>query len=362
MIRIALSVVFADSKKHAKAGTDSGDRLASDVNFGAGYSLDDSSHDELAGKKVIFFSSSIKRILWRSIAVKRRRPSPFVTGFLYVVTKKFIVDNPADHWRETRQNPYSMLCLSLPGMKTRDHLWSALIVLTCALGWATYSVAATIEQYRSEGSAAKDKGSVIGTVWLAGTHQRPARLRVFKNRDFCGPWVANESLLVNPDGGIQNTAIVLRPLDGQARVRPASIVLDNRSCVFTPHVQVAPIGSELRLKNSDPILHTVHARIGRETLFNVGLPRWRQVAKILTRSGIIRINCDVLHTWMSAAIVVTTSPYYAVTDQYGRFAIERLPAGEYEMDAWHEKLGTKNHRLFVSEGAQISVDVVYRSN
>jgi hypothetical protein len=44
-------------------------------------------------------------------------------------------------------------------------------------------------------------------------------------------------------------------------------------------------------------------------LFNVGLPRWRQVIKSLTRSGIIKIDCDVLHTWMSAAIVVTQSPF-----------------------------------------------------
>jgi hypothetical protein len=42
-----------------------------------------------------------------------------------------------------------------------------------------------------------------------------------------------------------------------ARLQPASIVLDNRYCAFAPHVQVAPVGSELRLKNSDPILHTL---------------------------------------------------------------------------------------------------------
>ncbi len=65
------------------------------------------------------------------------------------------------------------------------------------------------------------------------------------------------------------------------------------------------------------------------------------MTKSLTRSGNIRIDCDVLHTWMSAAIVVTASPYHAVTDQHGRFAIEQLPVGEYEMETWHEKLGNQ---------------------
>lgn len=255
---------------------------------------------------------------------------------------------------------YAML-ESVPLTRT-NYRATVLIVLTWILGWVAYPSAATIEQYRWDGWAGKETGSVVGAVWLVGAYERLARMKVFKNRDFCGPWVANESLLVNHDGEIRNAVIVLRPIGHQARAQPASIVLDNRNCAFTPHVQIAPVGSELWLKNSDPILHTVHARIGQETLFNVGLPRWKQVTKTLTRSGIIRINCDVLHTWMSAAIVVTPSPYYAVTDQNGRFVIERLAAGEYEMDTWHEKLGTKNHRLLVSEGAQTSIDVVYRLN
>jgi plastocyanin len=246
-------------------------------------------------------------------------------------------------------------------MRTTNRLSTVLTVLTWILGWAAYTSAVTPAEYRSDGTG-KEAGSVVGTVWLVGAYEKPVRLKVFKNRDFCGPWVANESLLVNSDGGVQNAVIVLRPTDRQARVQPASIVLDNRNCAFAPHVQVAPVGSELQLKNSDPILHTVHARLGKETLFNVGLPRWRQVTKTLTRSGIIRINCDVLHTWMSAAIVVTQSPYFALTDQHGRFVIEQLPAGEYEMETWHEKLGTRNRWIHVSESAQTSVDVVYGLN
>jgi lysine/ornithine N-monooxygenase len=51
-----------------------------------------------------------------------------------------------------------------------------------------------------------------------------------------------------------------------------------------------------------------------------------------------------------------------VTDRRGRFVIEQLPAGEYEMETWHEKLGTKNQRILVIESAQSSVEVVYRLN
>ena len=84
--------------------------------------------------------------------------------------------------------------------------------------------------------------------------------------------------------------------------------------------------------------------------------------KSLTQSGIIKIDCDVLHTWMSAPIVATPSAYFAATDQYGRFVIERLSAGEHEMETWHEKLGSKNQRIFVLENAQSSIEVVYHFN
>jgi hypothetical protein len=141
--------------------------------------------------------------------------------------------------------------------------------------------------------------------------------------------------------------------------QPKKLVLDNQRCAFAPHVQVAPLGSELLLKNSDPILHTVHARLGRETLFNVGLPKWRVVTKRLDRAGVIRIDCDVLHTWMSAAIIVTDSPYFAVTDETGGFSFDAVPAGNYDIEIWHERLGVKTRRLSVTGNGAVSLDVVY---
>jgi hypothetical protein len=210
---------------------------------------------------------------------------------------------------------------------------------------------------RADDSGAS-RATVRGTISAGGFAQRAKSLPVFKNRAFCGPTVRDETLLIGAGGGLKNAAVILRPL-GKIGVEPHPLVLDNQRCAFVPHVQIAVVGSELLLKNSDPILHTVHARAGSETLFNVGLPRWRQVVKQLDRPGVIRINCDVLHTWMSAAIVVTNTPYFALTDEHGNFAIESVPAGSYEVEVWHERLGRKNARVLVAGDAPISLDVVY---
>ena len=199
--------------------------------------------------------------------------------------------------------------------------------------------------------------SVRGTVSVAGSQQRAKPLPVFKNRSFCGARIPNETLLVGRHGGLRNAVLTLHPLDRKADTQPMKLVLDNKHCAFAPHVQVAALGSDLLLKNSDPILHTVHARLGKETLFNVGLPRWRQVTKRLDRLGVIRIDCDVLHTWMSAVIIVTRTPYVAISDENGKFIIDHLPAGPYQVEIWHEKLGMKSMRIAVD--GDLSLDVVF---
>jgi len=208
-------------------------------------------------------------------------------------------------------------------------------------------------------AAANSFGRANGKVVVSGLVSPPPPLPVFKSRQFCGVTVANETLLVSKDGGLQNAVVTLRAHSAPAEIQPLKLTLDNRHCAFAPHVQVALVGSELLLKNSDPILHTVHARLGSETLFNVGLPHWRQVTQRLDRPGVMRIDCDVLHTWMSAVIVVTLSPYFAVTDRNGWFEIAGIPDGVYDTEIWHERLGRKFVQISVNDRSTARVDVVF---
>lgn len=204
-------------------------------------------------------------------------------------------------------------------------------------------------------------GRVVGRVIVAGVVPKSQALQVFKSRSFCGAAVPNETLLVNSFGGLRNAVVILRPIAKSASAPPRQAELDNQRCAFTPHVQIVTTGSDLLLKNSDPILHTVHARLGRETLFNVGLPTWRRVTKRLDRPGAVRIDCDVLHTWMSAVVYVSDSPHGVVTDGQGEFVIENLTAGDYELEVWHERLGQQRQRIIIKEAATADIDVIYQA-
>ena len=69
MIGVAFAVVFANSQENTKTVTDSADRFAGDLNFGAGHSLDNSSHDELALEVAGFFGLCINWILQGYLAL-----------------------------------------------------------------------------------------------------------------------------------------------------------------------------------------------------------------------------------------------------------------------------------------------------
>jgi hypothetical protein len=237
-----------------------------------------------------------------------------------------------------------------------DFLFMSLanLIRTVLGGWcATMVIASTSTAFGA---------TVAGRVVIAGTVAPVNPLPVFKNRNFCGGHVTNETLIVGRDGGVKNAVVILRAIERNNRARPGLpmvSVLDNQRCAFAPHVQVVTVGSEILLKNSDPILHTVHARLGRETLFNVGLPKWRQVTKRLDRAGVVRIDCDVLHTWMSAAIVVSDSPHFAVTDETGVFNVDGLPLAEYELEVWHERLGARRQRVRVATSGVMNIEIIY---
>jgi plastocyanin len=236
------------------------------------------------------------------------------------------------------------------------------VVSICALAILVSGLAAPERPLAAQSAEALPSahgGKLLVSVSVTGEHKRSRPLKVLKNQNFCGPTVPNETLLIAAGGGLRNAVVSLHPTDRIASTRPRRITLDNQRCAFVPHVQVATPGSELWLKNSDPILHTVHARAGNETLFNVGLPRWRRVTKRLERAGVVRIDCDVLHTWMSAAIVVVNTPYFSVTDGSGMVTFPGLLPGAYELAVWHERLGVKKAQVSLSAHGTVAVDVVF---
>ncbi len=202
-------------------------------------------------------------------------------------------------------------------------------------------------------------GTLAGTLRFGGSPPRPGVLRVYKERAFCGSSVPDQSLVIGSAGGLKNVVVTLSGTGLQGHSRPpGAIQLDNVGCRFAPHVQATQVGSTLLLLNSDPILHDAHARLGRRTVFNDGLPWWRRVKRTLDRPGLLKIICELHHAWMSAYIIVAPNPFFAVTDSRGRYVIEDIPPGAYEARFWHERLDETSRRVVVKAGEERQMDVL----
>lgn len=200
-------------------------------------------------------------------------------------------------------------------------------------------------------------GRIEGRVRYPGDPPPPTFHSVSKNAEVCGEKLPDRSLLVSPSSGLANVVVELR---GVRRGKPQpsrTAMLDNVGCAFVPRVQVLSVGQAVEIRNSDPILHDAHAWLGSRTIFNLGLPEWRRVEHTFAEPGVHKIDCNVLHTWMKAWIIVVDHPYVAVTDDEGRFAIDHVPPGTYELAAWHERLGARAIPLRVAPDGLASLEL-----
>jgi hypothetical protein len=113
-------------------------------------------------------------------------------------------------------------------------------------------------------------------------------------------------------------------------------VLDQHGCVYLPHVLGVVKEQVVNVHNSDNTLHNVNCKPEENDAFNRGMGPGTemQVAFDEVEMG-IDVKCDV-HPWMSGYIHVMEHPYFAVSDSEGKFKIENVPAGKYELSVWYE--------------------------
>jgi len=135
------------------------------------------------------------------------------------------------------------------------------------------------------------------------------------------------------------------------------VVMDQVGCVYKPHVFALQQGQTLKVLNSDGILHNVHALPTVNAQFNMAMPAARKEAEHVFEKSEdpFRIKCDV-HPWMTAWATVLDNPFFSVTGADGKYTISNLPAGTYEITAWHERLGKKTEKVTVGENDTKTVD------
>lgn len=148
----------------------------------------------------------------------------------------------------------------------------------------------------------------------------------------------------------------------------ATFVMDQQNLSFIPHILPIPVGATIHFPNNDKVDHNVFS-LSRAKKFNLGSYRAGESKTVLfDKPGIVELRCDV-HAEMAAYIMVMKNPYFAVTDDKGRFEIPDskyfkdsgitgvtdIPPGKYFIKTRHEKLKTEKQTVIVPENGTISI-------
>ena len=203
------------------------------------------------------------------------------------------------------------------------------------------SVAAPAATYREIQVA--NGGRVRGMVRLAGAAPKATVMPAIKDEAVCGKEQHSPRLVVGKSGGVANTLVWLEEVPaGKPWPNGQKWLVDQKGCRYDPHVAVVPVGANLEIVNSDPLLHNVHARTHEapRTVFNISLPlpgqRTPVDGKRLDKPGLLTLSCEAGHPWMSGYLMVAAHPYYAVTAEDGSFELTGVPPGTYTLRMWHE--------------------------
>ncbi|MEM7051971.1 MAG: carboxypeptidase regulatory-like domain-containing protein [Acidobacteriota bacterium] len=204
-------------------------------------------------------------------------------------------------------------------------------------------------------SLSADGGSVSGKIVFDDKIPRLRPLRIESDPACAAKHdgrVYPDFLILGEDNALANVLIQVRnPPPGNYQAPEEAIVIDQVGCVYTPRVVAVMTGQELLFRNSDGILHNVHGLPKANREFNIGMPPTvaESSQRLVEPEPAFPVRCDV-HPWMEAYVAVLSHPFFSISGEDGRYEIDDLPPGTYELAAWHEKLGIHTTTVTVEEG------------
>lgn len=193
--------------------------------------------------------------------------------------------------------------------------------------------------------ALEEAGAILATVRLEGPVPNLPPISPTNDRATCHAAIPDPRLVVDPEtNGIKNAVVSLPAIRRGRSLARVDRTLDQRGCLFLPHVTGMTVEGRLTITNSDPIVHNTSIRA--ESFNETQPPGAEPRVKTMKKKGRFKVACN-LHEWMTAWVIVSDTPYAGVTDQAGLAELTGVPPGSHVLEVWHELLAPNGKRLEV---------------
>jgi plastocyanin len=220
----------------------------------------------------------------------------------------------------------------------------------------------------SAAAAQGPMGSARVVVKVVLTGSAPARAKVQTSADpYCAKVHQADPLLsqtvqVGADGALIDSLVFVKDgVTGTYAVPQTPVTLDQKGCVYIPHVIGMRAGQPVQIVNSDSTLHNIHPMPVINAGFNIGMPTlgMKQTRFFPKVEPVFHVKCDV-HPWMSAYVATFAHPFFGVSTSQGIVELNNLPAGTFQIQAWHEKYGVQMQTVSLSAGETKEITFTYK--
>ena len=149
---------------------------------------------------------------------------------------------------------------------------------------------------------------------------------------------------------LSSVVLYLEPVSQTVSSVPASkknFTMATKNKQFAPRVLAVPAGAGVQFPNYDSIFHNIFS-VSAPNQFDLGLYKGgTSKTQVFRQAGLVKVFCNV-HPQMSATIVVSSSPYYTISDKQGNFNLGDIPNGTFQLRAYAEE-GQASNKIEVRD-------------